>query len=619
MKHQVPPNAGVGTRGAPWAAMVLLATAGMAFGQVQLGKFNLAGNGNISAGYTGDYGNQTASDHGITFGGTGTLNGFFYSPNFLSFNVQPFLNQSRENSDYQSLTDASGVNASAGIFSGSNFPGAISFSKNYNAQGNYNVPGVADFTSRGDSQVLNISWSENVPHLPNVTVSFLDGNSNYSLYGSNGDLSSTFRSIIVQSNYRVAGFTLTGGYRDSVTDSQVPEILGSQANTMDSDTSTISFGLSHALPFHGSFSAGASRSDVNSDSDAGDYHSSLDTLNSGITFNPINNLNFGANLQYLDNLAASLDDTIVAAGGAVGGAPLEGTHSLDLLGYVNYSIPALHVTLSGTDDRRAQVYDGESLQSNTYSGSATYSNVFLGGFLNVTVGANRTSISNSTQGALTGVNGTINYSRNIRKWSASGMVRYGENMQTALIGYTSTGYGYAGTLGRQFARKSHWSASASGAKSALSNDSGSGTFSQTYSTVLSIRWIGVSGSYSRSNGNSVLTASGLQPVTVLLPVVAPSSVILYGGHAYSAGIGINPIRGLTISGSYSEAFTNTQGDSTDSNNRSRQLNGYMQYLFRKVYLTAGFTRMTQSFSSNGNVPAMVGSFYFGISRWFNFL
>lgn len=599
-------------------SVLLLLLALPAAGQVQLGAFNLTGNGTLSAGYTGDYGNQVASDHGVTFGGTGNLSGSFYNPNFLSFSVQPFLNQSRENSDFQSLTNASGVNASTSIFGGSNFPGTVSFSKNLNAQGNYNVPGVADFTSHGDSQVLSVSWSENVPKLPNVTVSFLDGTSNYSLYGSDGDLSSTFRSLILQSNYRVAGFTLNGGYRDTITDSQVPQILGSDAETMNSDTSTVSFGVSHALPFHGSFSAGANRSDVSSDSDGGEYRSALDTVNSGMSFAPATNLNFGVNLQYLDNLAASLDDAVVAAGGAVGTAPQEGSHSLDLLGFVNYIIPTLHLTVNGTDDRRDQVFAGESLQSNTYSGSVSYSNFLMGGFLNATAGVSRTSINTSDQ-SLLGVNGMINYARSFKKWSASGMIRYAENMQTALIAYTTTGYGYSGTLTRQFARKSHWAASASGSRTTLNNDSGSGTFAQNYSTSLSVKWIGLSGSYSKSNGNSILTSSGLQPVSVLLPVLAPSSVILYGGHAYSAGIGINPIRGLTVNGSYSEAFTDTQGNSADTDNRARQLNGYMQYLFRKVYFTAGFTKMTQSFSSNGNTPAMVGTFYFGISRWFNFL
>jgi hypothetical protein len=174
-------------------------------------------------------------------------------------------------------------------------------------------------------------------------------------------------------------------------------------------------------------------------------------------------------------------------------------------------------------------------------------------------------------------------------------------------------------LGRQFGRKSHWSASAAGSRNQLSNQGGASSFSQSYSTVLSVRWIGVSGSYSKSTGQSILTSSGLTPVTAPLTVIAPSSIILYGGRAYSGGIGLTPLRGFVLSASYSEAFSNTQGDSIASDNRTRQLNAYLQYQMRKIYLTGGYSRLTQSFSSNGNLPAMVGSFYFGLSRWFNFL
>ena len=600
------------------ASLLLLVLAFPAAAQVQLGEFNLTGNGTLSAGYTGAYGNQTASDHGVAFGGAGTLSGSFYSPNFLSFNIQPFLNQSRADSNYQSLSDASGVNASTAIFSGSNFPGSISFSRTMNAQGNYNMPGVADFTSRGDSQVLNVAWSENVPNLPSVTISFMDGNNNYSLYGADGDLTSSFRSLQIQSNYRFDGFTLNGSYRDTMTDSQVPEILGSEAQSLDSDTSTFSFGLGHALPFHGSFSAGASRSTVSSDSSAGDYNATLDSITSGMTFNPVNNLSFGATLSYIDNLAASLDDAIVAAGGAVGSAPEQASHSLDLIGFVNYSIQPLHLTLNATEDHRDQDIDGLAYQSNSSTASLSYNNSLLGGFLTATAGVSRTEVSSSNQ-ALLGLNGSVNYARQFGRWSASGMVRYGQNMETALIAYTSSGYGFSGNIGRQLGRKSHWSASGSGSKSTLSNEPGAGTFAQSYSTALNVKWVGISGSYSRSNGNSILTATGLQPITVPLPVVTPSSVILYGGHAYSGGIGLYPFRGFTLSGTYTQAMTNTQGDTVASNNRNVQLNGYLQYQFRKMYFTAGFSKLTQSFSSNGNVPAMVGTFYFGVSRWFSFL
>lgn len=215
--------------------------------------------------------------------------------------------------------------------------------------------------------------------------------------------------------------------------------------------------------------------------------------------------------------------------------------------------------------------------------------------------------------------GSLGYSRDVKGWSTTAMVHYSQNTETALIAYTTDGYGYSASLGRKLGRKSHWAASAAGSRSVFSNQAGSATFSQSYSTVLSVKWLGVSGSYSRSSGESLLTASGLTPITVPVSVLAPSSVILYGGTAYSGGIGITPKRGFTLTASYSQAISNTQGDSVGSNNRTQQLNTYLQYQVRKLYFTAGYSRLTQSFSSNGNLPAMIGSFYFGISRWFNFL
>jgi len=597
---------------------LLLVTVYRVEAQVQVGNLNASGNATLSGGYTGDYGNLTSSDHGVTFGGAGTLSGFYYNPNFLSFSVQPYLNQSRENSNYQSISDASGVNASTSIFAGSNFPGSVSYSKTFNAQGNFAVPGVADFTSHGDSQVVNVTWSEIVPKMPTVSVSFLDGNDQYSLYGADGDLSSTYRSLFVQSNYRVAGFNLNGSYRDSTNQSQIPEILGNPAQSTDSDTSSFSFGIGHSLPFHGSFSASANRSEVSADYESGNYNATLDSVTAGMGFSPIRNLNLGANFQYNDNLAATLDQTIIAAGGAVETSPQQSSHSLSLTGFATYMVPSLHLTFSATDEHRDQAFLGEAYESDAYSGSVNYSNRLLGGNLNVTAGVTHTLVS-STDQSLLGLMGSVNYSREIKNWSLSTMAHYAQDTQTVLIAYTSGGYGYSSSLSRKFGRKSHWSANAAGSRSTLSNQPGAANFSQSYSTALSTKWGSLSGAYSKSSGNSILTSTGLTPVTVPLPVVTPSSVILYGGTAYSAGISLTPFRGLVMNTSYSRAMSNTQGNSVTSNNKTEQLNAYLLYQVRKIYFTAGFSKLTQSFSANGNAPAMIATYYFGLSRWFNFL
>ena len=106
------------------AGMLLLALVLPAGAQVQVGdNINMNLNGNLSTGYTGDFSNYAGSDHGLTIGGNADLNGYYYSPGFLSFDIQPFYNQSRANSSYQSIFDTSGVGASGVYFRWQSLPG----------------------------------------------------------------------------------------------------------------------------------------------------------------------------------------------------------------------------------------------------------------------------------------------------------------------------------------------------------------------------------------------------------------------------------------------------------------------------------------------------------------
>lgn len=112
------------TRIAKWTCcLLLLALAKGADAQVQVGddlRMNL--NGLLTAGYEANYGDQIPSNHGLNFGGSGTLSGSYYDPNFINFTIDPYYNQSRADSSIQSLTNSSGVNATANFFSGSRFP-----------------------------------------------------------------------------------------------------------------------------------------------------------------------------------------------------------------------------------------------------------------------------------------------------------------------------------------------------------------------------------------------------------------------------------------------------------------------------------------------------------------
>ena len=146
------------------AGLLLLASPVAA--QVHLGDFSTTSSGTISTGYAGDYGNLTASDHGWTVGGNAEFSGSFYNPNFLSYNAAVYLNQSRANSDFQSISNTSGVNLSTNIFGGSHFPGSINYSKAFNSEGNYAVPGLANYVTHGNNDTFGINWSANIPDAP---------------------------------------------------------------------------------------------------------------------------------------------------------------------------------------------------------------------------------------------------------------------------------------------------------------------------------------------------------------------------------------------------------------------------------------------------------------------
>jgi hypothetical protein len=593
--------------------------------QVQVGdNLNMNLNGTLSFGYTADYGNLVGSDHGITAGGNATLTGYYYTPSFATFNIQPFYNQSRSNSSFQSISDASGVNANISLFSGSHFPGSISYSRLYNSEGNFAVPGLADYKTHGNSDTFSLGWGVNIPDKPSLAFNYQQGHNNYSVYGGDTNSNSAFRAFTSSANYLVDGFNLNGNFHYSSSHLDLPLVTeGQTPETSSSDGTSFSLGAAHKLPLHGSFSTTFSHADVNSsfNGDGGTgshYNFAVNTANAGLAFAPIRSLNVGVTTQYTDNLQGTLFQSVLGANGVLEqNTPGQSSHGLDLLGFAGYTVEPIHVTFNFNADHREQALLGTQLSSDAYTGSGTYSYYLLGGTLSATAGVTHNSVSNQPGGTL-GYISSVNYSRTIGKWNVGGSGNYSRNTQTVLIAYTTSGYGYTASGSRMFGRGTTWSASAAGSKTALNNLSGYGTFSQSYSTTFSLRWIGVSGAFSKSNGNGLLTGAGVTPSPIPVPVVPSTLVILYGGQAWSVGVGGSPVRGLQITSSYSKARSDTLNALLSSNNRTDQFNTRIQYQFRKMYFNAGYTRLVQGFSASPTPPAMLGSYYVGISRWFDF-
>lgn len=601
------------------ASLLVLILALPAWAQLQVGEntsMNL--NGNISFGYTGDYSNVTGSSHGMNPGGNADLSGFYYSPGFLSFDVQPFYDQSRNNSTVQSVFQSSGLNSNVSLFSGSHFPGTVSYSKTYNSEGGFSVPGVGNFTTRGNSDNLALGWGIRIPDYPNVSFLFTDGNNSSTVFGTDAPASFHAKLFGAVVSDKWAGFNFNGGFHHNTIRSLTPGFLvGEEPQTTDTSSNNYDFSVGHKLPFRGAFSAAASKSDVTSESSSDKFNGSIDSVTSGVTFEPARNLNLGVTAQYTNNLEGTLYQSVITTGGILPeGIFNYSTHSLDINSQANYALPKFHLNFVASADHRQQSMLGTSLSANTLDEMGTYGNELLGGFINATAGVTQTALTAATNSTSLGLFGNLSYTRKVGNWSFSGSGNYSRNTQTILIGITSSGHGYSAGIGRKFSAYSYWSFNVVGTKLDFSDAAGSGNFTQSYSTSLSLKHFSFSGGYGKSDGTSFLTPNGLTPVTN--PVPLPLQSVIFNGKSYSFGMSTTPIRGLVLSGSYSNTKSNTAADSAISANSTAQLNTMLQYKVRKLWITGGYLKLQQGFTISGQPPASYSSFFVGITRWFKF-
>jgi len=611
------------SRNVAYFAALFFALAPPLSAQVRSGDTTLDLNGTVAVGYSDDFSNLSGSDHSLVGAGTADMVGSYFDPKFLSFEVQPYYNQSRVNSGFQSISASSGVNANAQIFSGSHYGGSVNYSTSYNSNGNFNVPGLANFTTHGDSETLGLNWGVHLEGLPSLSVNYANANNSYTIYGINsrGTLHSNVLSI--STVYKVAGFDLNGGYQYSGSKSLTPEFLtGEAGQQVDTGVSSFSFGVGHALPGHGIFSAAASRLDLSTNLGGGSstdrYDTTVDTYSGTVSFAPRAHLSVGASSFYTDNLEGTLFNSVLSSGA---GVPLntvsQSSRDFSATGYATYEIPQHHLNLHLYAERQQESFLGVSFASDSYNGTAMYSNRFLGGTFNGVGGLTYTSLVSSHQGQL-GVNTSTNYTHQLNRWSFSGSFGYSQDTQTILIGYTSSGFNYSGSMGRRIRRKSYWGANVSGQKSLLTNLPDSANSSESYSSSFSLARFSVNGSYSSSRGNALLTSTGLVSTPVPIPVINPADLVFYNGNSYSVGASANPIHGLTLSAGYSKALSATQAFTGNSNNNNQNTNFLIIYNVRKISFISGYSRLLQGFSLSETQPTMVGSFYVGVSRWFNF-
>jgi hypothetical protein len=601
-----------------WAQAGLLLLPRPVAAQARLGDLSTSLSGTVSAGYTADYGNMTSSSHGFTLGGEASLNGSYHDPNFLSFNLNAYLNQSRANSSFQSVSDASGFDLSTNIFAGSHYPGSMNYSYSYNSDGSYAIPGIANYVTHGNNRVFGINWSENLPDEPSLSVGFQTGHSAYSVYGTNDQGNNAFHSLNLHSSYTLAGFNMGAYYVNGGSTSLIPQVVAGPIDTeTHSDNSGYGFNFSHMLPLHGSFSAGFNRSDY--DSDYLGFHSggTIDMVNALASVHPTYKLGFSGSMNYSDNLSGQLYQAIIGAGGVTTGVNSnESSDSLDVMGVGSYTIRP-DVQTSAFVERRTQNYLGETFGVTSYGGSASYARELLKGSFNSSVSASANHSDNTGADTL-GFSTIENYSSEFKGWHVTGAFGYGQNVQTLLVTYMNSFYNFSGNVRRNWGQF-NFSAGAGASRSALTGQAGPTYDSETYNAGLGYaKWITATGSYSRSNGQALATGGGLVPIPIPPPALPSNLVSLYGGDSYSVGLSSTPVKRLVIAGTYAKSNSSTTNTAFTSSNQNNEANVLVQYRLRKLYFTSGYARLEQGFSQTGTQPEIISSYYIGVSRWFNF-
>jgi hypothetical protein len=571
----------------------------------------------FSFGYSGDYGNDVSSDHGLTGGVDGKVSGYYYNPNFFSFTALPYYNQSRDDSSYQSLTGASGITGTANFFTGSHFPGSMSYRYDRNSTGTFGVAGQPNFTTIGKGEGFAVNWNALVPDLPTLSVGYSQGGGSGTIYGTSEETQSNTRLFNIRSNYDIAGFRLNSFYDRNSLNSTFPEFLaGTSESVQDSAGNDVGAGVQHALPLHGQFFANFDRSSAQSNyfsstglsSDA--THYTDDIVNTGASFHPTQKLSLNVTGNYTSNLNGYLAQSLSSNGTVVPGIDLgSGAHSSTIGGGATYQ-----VTNNLSASSQATYYDQE------YFGK-TYTGTYLSGTLNYgkrifdmfTFAGSVIDSSNGQGTNAVGFIGNVNFFHRFAGWQASGVFSYAQNVQSLLVTYTTSYYNYSANVRRHLSAGLSWTAAFNGNHSGLTNYQGTSSSSEAYSTTFGSRKFALTGGYTQSTGISLLGAGGFVPASSTPGV---TDFITFGGNSYGGGISATPIRRLVIAGSFTRAISNTVG-STISHNNTEIYNAQMQYHLRRIGLQAGYTRFTQGISAAG-APANTTSYFAGITRWFDF-
>jgi hypothetical protein len=589
----------------------VLVCAPSANGQMTVGdKFKMLMNGNVGAVYTGNFGSDIGSNHSLGLGINGTLEGYYFDPQFLNFQVRPYYDRAQSNAESQAVTRGSGVESSASVFGGSHFPGSISYGRNFNGNSEFGIAGVPSVLGNSSGSNFNVAWSALLDGLPSLHASFSTSDSTSTLLGTSIQGRSSSKSFDLNSSYSLAGFSLQGRFGHYNTDFLSPSFLTGESISGTSSSTNYGIIATRSLPLSGSLGLGVLRTTSQSGTDnlAGNSYTATASIS------PLRRLSLSGTFNYLTNAFAELSQLFDQ-----NNLPLLVKHdSKSNAAYMNTTATFTvghGVTVTGYLNHRIQHFQGEDFQNSQYGGTVNFQKAnSLFGFLRFSIGVvdSATQNGNGSLGLVT----NVSMSRKFGQWETSGDFSYFQNTQTLFGVVTTSNYTYGGMLRRRIDSSTHWSASFRESRSGLSAQNGDANVSDSVITNLSWNKFSISGSYSRSNGEAVLTTNGTLTPTPLGSLLG-DYFLTFNARSYGLTASTQFFRILTLSGSYTNVSSNSVQNSLNTFNNGDRYSARVAVRMRRLYLIAGFDHAVQTASAVPGGPRSVNSYYVSLSRWFN--
>ena len=634
--------------------LILLLAPGV-YGQLQVGdetQLNLTGSASLGYNRTWD---GTASDN-VAYGFDAQFNGFYHDPRFLNWAINPYLNQSNLNSNFNSNTLASGVNAQANFLSDSKTPMQFTYVRDYNREGTFNVPGsIGNYITKGSGQAISINAAYLPEDWPSIQGTYVHSGTDYEVVGTPGTGTSRSDLFGLNSAYVLWDTNLSASFTKNWVNSDSPA-FGAPGTFLTQNTSQDTFQVSASRKVFSrtSISGGYSRSHILGEYANTTVDSTFSTVNGELSVIATDRLTVAGHANYSSNLSAQYFSNII--GGTSGqkgvsttdGGALASSSSGQSLSYTSnylsygangsYRATRDLIVLGGIDHRVQGQYNGLPDYTSTISQlGATYTHALWGGGFGASYGlsyswapvylyendpANPGTVTATQNGtsSFVGNNATVSYGRAFGSWSANIAASYGTGLTKLLVGYTQTNYGTTGSISRNVR---NWSMSVHGSysKSHVDATSLSDTLAASYGASFSHKNFGVSGSYGKSSGNALQVFGGIVPTPIPVTGTPQDLLIQFYGDSYGFGASWKPKRRLNISGTYTRAnYTtiNPLAGPDPVNSQTEQYYARMEYSFRQLFVYTGYNYVSQGYNTGTTRPFSYNAFYFGVTRYFNF-